>query len=112
MGTAEVAIIHTDSAYTFALAGMGAFFTSVVRVPVTAIVIIFEMTADFNLVLPLMMASAIAYIVAESVSKGSIYEHLLEVSGIKLQEESPSFDILSKLKACDVMHTEVENLIS
>ena len=110
VGTAEVAILHAESAYTFALAGMGAFFTSVVRVPVTAIVIIFEMTADFNLVLPLMMSSAIAYIVAEGVSPGSIYEHLLEVSGIKLHEERPSYDILSQLKACDVMHTEVETL--
>ena len=110
VGTAEVALIHTESAFTFALTGMGAFFTAVVRVPVTAIVIIFEMTADFNLVLPLMMTSAVAYIVAESVSRGSIYEHLLEVSGIQLQEDNPSYDILAHLKACDVMQTKVETL--
>ena len=112
VGTAQVALLHTESAYTFALTGMGAFFTAVVRVPVTAIVIIFEMTADFNLVLPLMITSVVAYIIAESVSRGSIYEHLLEASGIKLQEDNPSYDILSQLKACDVMHTEVETLAS
>ena len=77
VGIAEVALIGSESPYTFALAGMGAFFTAVVRVPITAIVIIFEMTADFNLVLPLMIASAVAYIVAESFSQGSLYEHLL-----------------------------------
>ena len=110
LGTAEVAIIHTESAYTFALTGMGAFFTAVVRVPVTAIMIIFEMTADFNLVLPLMITSAVTYIVAETFSRGSIYQHLLEASGIKLQEEHPSYDILSQIKACDVMQTEVETL--
>ena len=110
VGTVEVALISSQSAYTFALAGMGAFFTAVVRVPVTAIVIVFEMTADFNLVLPLMMTCAVAYIVAESVSRGSIYQHLLEASGIQLQEDNSSYDILSQFKACDVMQTEVETL--
>ena len=110
VGTAEVALIHTGSVYAFTLTGMGAFFTAVVRVPVTAIVIIFERTADFNLVLPLMITSAVTYIVAETFSRGSIYQHLLEASGIQLQEENPSYDILSQIRACDVMQTEVETL--
>lgn len=111
VGTAEVALINTESAYTFAITGMGAFFTAVVRVPVTAIVIICEMTTDFNLVLPLMITTAVTYIVAESVSAGSIYQHLLEASGIKFKEEKPDYDILSQLRACDVMQTEVETLV-
>lgn len=112
VGTTELALINTESIYTFALTGMGAFFTAVVRVPVTAIVIICEMTTDFNLVLPLMITTAVSYIVAESVSEGSIYQHLLEASGIKFKEEKPDYDILSQLKACDVMQTEVETLAS
>jgi len=112
VGIAEVALIHSESPYTFALAGMGAFFTAVVRVPVTAIVIIFEMTADFNLVLPLMITTAIAYIVAESFSQGSLYEHLLEASGIEITEEHPQNDFLSELTADDVMESKVETLPS
>ena len=112
VGVAEVALISSESPYTFALAGMGAFFTAVVRVPVTAIVIIFEMTADFNLVLPLMIVCAVAYIVAESVSKGSIYEHLLEASGIELTEENPQNDFMAELTANDVMQSRVETLSS
>ena len=112
VGLAEVALISSESPYTFALAGMGAFFTSVVRVPVTAIIIVFEMTADFNLVLPLMISCAIAYIVAESVSQGSLYEHLLEVSGIELTEESPHHDFMTELTANDVMQSRVETLPS
>jgi len=54
---------------TYALAGMGAFFSVVSKVPITAIVIVFEMTTDFNLVLPL-MGSVTAYLVAESVALG------------------------------------------
>ena len=112
VGIAEVALIHSESPYTFALAGMGAFFTAVVRVPVTAIVIIFEMTADFNLVLPLMITTAVAYIVAESFSQGSLYEHLLEASGIEITEEHPQNDFLSQLTADDVMESKVETLPS
>ena len=112
VGVAEVAIIHSESPYTFAFAGMAAFFTAVVRVPVTAIIIIFEMTADFNLVLPLMITSAVAYIVAESFAPGSLYQHLLEASGIELSEEHPQNDFMSQLTADDVMESRVETLKS
>lgn len=98
---------------TYALVGMGAFFTAVVRVPVTAIVIVFEITTDFNIVLPLMIACAVSYIVAESVSRGSIYDHLLKISGIHLkQQEVPRNDFLNKLTAVDVMQSQVETLDS
>ena len=110
VGLAEVALIHSESPYTFAFAGMAGFFTSVVRVPVTAIIIIFEMTADFNLVLPLMITSAVAYLVAESVSQGSLYEHLLKASGIEITEEHPQNDFMSELTADDVMESKVETL--
>lgn len=112
VGIVEVGLIGTESPYTFALAGMGAFFTSVVRVPVTAIVIVFEMTADFNLVLPLMISCAVAYITAEGVYRGSLYQHLLEVSGIDFKEEAPTRDFLTQLTAFDVMESEVETLSS
>ncbi|MEN9567329.1 MAG: hypothetical protein RLZZ69_2525, partial [Cyanobacteriota bacterium] len=112
VGLTEVALISSESPYTFALTGMGAFFTSVVRVPVTAIIIVFEMTADFNLVLPLMITCAVAYIVAESVSKGSLYEHLLEISGIELTTENPNHDFMAELTANDVMQSKVETLPS
>ena len=112
VGLAEVALISSESPYTFALAGMGAFFTAVIRVPVTAIIIVFEMTADFNLVLPLMISCAVAYIVAESVAKGSLYEHLLEAVGIELTEEKPQNDFMAELTANDVMQSRVETLPS
>jgi chloride channel protein, CIC family len=112
VGSLEVAVISSESPYTFALTGMGAFFTSVVRVPVTAIIIVFEMTADFNLVLPLMITCAVAYIVAESVAKGSLYEHLLEISGIVLTADNPNHDFRTELTANDVMQPKVETLPS
>ncbi|MEM1370252.1 MAG: ClC family H(+)/Cl(-) exchange transporter [Cyanobacteria bacterium P01_H01_bin.15] len=75
---------------TYALAGMGAMFSATIRVPITAIVIIFEMTKDFNLILPLMLVSVIAYIVGDSLAPGSLYDRLLEQMGIYLEHSEPS----------------------
>ncbi len=110
VGIVQSSFVGNEYSYLFGLAGMGAFFTAVVRVPVTAIVIVFEMTADFNVVLPLMISSAIAYIVAETFFPGSIYEHILNISGIELTEETITHDFLSQLTANDVMESRVESL--
>jgi len=96
---------------TFALAGMGAFFCAVAKVPITAIAIVFEMTADFNLVLPLMLASVMAYLVSERVSPGSLYDRLLALKGIDLSVQTQDLTRqLGELKAEDVMQQRVETL--
>jgi len=64
----------------FALAGMGAFFSGVARVPITATVIVFEITRDFNLLLPLLMTTMVAYTVGEKMYAGSVYDRLLDLS--------------------------------
>ncbi|MGS0014515.1 chloride channel protein, partial [Escherichia coli] len=71
-------------AVTLALAGMGAFFTGVARVPITATIIVFEITTDFNMLLPLMICSITAFLVGEKIAPGSIYDRLLELQGIFL----------------------------
>jgi len=98
---------------TYALAGMGAFFSAVTRGPVTAIVIVFEITADFNLVLPLMIGSVIAYLVAHQLVGGSLYTHLLAANGIDLaQPMLPGRQPWSDLTAATVMQSRVETLSS
>lgn len=99
-------------ATTYALAGMGAFFSAVTRGPITAIVIVFEMTTDFNLVLPLMIGSVVAYLVAESIYSGSIYKHLLARKGIHLEAGAAADGKLAGLKALDIMQQRVETLAS
>jgi len=112
VGTGAVALTGSGSEVTYALVGTGAFFTGVARVPVTAIVIVFEITADFGLVLPLMIGCGIAYLVGEAVFSGSLYQHLLEASGIDLKDEAiaPESDPLSRLVAADVMQRDVATL--
>ena len=110
IGVAEVSLLGAGSENTYALAGMGAVFTGVVRVPVTAIVIVFELTANFELVLPLMISCATAYVVAESVSRGSLYQQLLAAKGINLREENQVDPLLARLTATEVMQSPVETL--
>ncbi|MCC5656803.1 chloride channel protein [Nostoc sp. XA010] len=110
IGVSEFYITGAGSPTTYALAGMGGFFSAVSKVPITAIVIVFEMTTDFNLVLPLMIVSVAAYLVADKVVPGSLYEKLLELKGITLTKEAPMEGALTKLTAKDVMQERVETL--
>lgn len=109
VGVFEYHIVGAGSPTTYALAGMGAFFSAVSKVPITAIVIVFEMTTDFNLVLPLMIGSVTSYLVADKVVPGSLYEKLLELKGITLKKEG-SEGLLTRLTAKDVMQERVETL--
>ncbi|MDJ0695849.1 chloride channel protein [Mastigocoleus sp. MO_188.B34] len=95
---------------TYALAGMGAFFSGFSKVPITAIVIIFEMTRDFNLVLPLMIGSVISYIISDKIAPGSLNDKLLQLKGTKVQKQNPTENVLGKLTVEDVMHYPVETL--
>lgn len=112
VGTWEHHVLGLGTATTYARAGMGAFFSAVARVPITGIIIVFEMTTDFNLVLPLMIGSVTAYLVAESLSAGSLYDLLLEWKGIHIEKEPTQEGIWAELKAVDVMQPRVETLSS
>lgn len=112
VGDFEGYITGNPSISTFALVGMGALFTGVVRVPITAIMIVFELNANFNLVLPLMISCAVAYISAETFENGSVYQHLLLSMGIELEKETKDTQnhFLSHLTAADVMQPQVETV--
>ncbi|MBA3860145.1 MAG: chloride channel protein [Cyanobacteria bacterium PR.3.49] len=83
----EQQLIHSGDIGTMAVVGMGAFFCAVARVPITSVIIIFEMTTDFNLVLPLMICCVVAYLVAEQLDPGSLYDQLVSWSGMNLEEK-------------------------
>jgi CIC family chloride channel protein len=68
----------------FALVGMGAVFAGIVRAPVTSIVIIFEMTNNYSIILPLMIANITSYALASRLSPTPIYDALLVQDGIHL----------------------------
>jgi CIC family chloride channel protein len=65
----------------FALVGMGAFLAAATHAPIMAIVMIFEITLDYQIILPLMLACVVAYYTSVSVEKQSIYAEALKRKG-------------------------------
>lgn len=110
VGLVEYKLTGMGLPTTYALVGMGVFFSVVSKVPLTAIAIVFEMTTDFNLVLPLMIGCVTAYLIAEQVDPGSLYDKLLALNGIYLEKAAPSKGLLTELTAKDVMQPRVETL--
>lgn len=68
-----------------ALLGTGAFFAAVIRSPLTSILIIFEMTHNYSLILPLMAGNFFAYIISVRLRRIPIYDALLLQDGISLK---------------------------
>ena len=87
----DVAVFHhsSDAIGAFAVVGMGAVFAGVVRAPMTSVLIVFEMTGGYGLVLPLMIANMTAFALARHWEKVSIYEALLAQDGIDLHAAEP-----------------------
>ncbi|AFY59034.1 chloride channel protein EriC [Rivularia sp. PCC 7116] len=110
IGVIEFRFLGISSPDTYALVGMGAFFSGVSKVPITAIMIIFEITTDFNLVLPLMIGSVTSYLVADKLIPGSLYAKLLELNGIDIDTENSIDGRITQLTAQEVMQRQVETL--
>jgi CIC family chloride channel protein len=87
---------------SFALVGMSAFFAGAVRAPITAVLIIFEMTGDYAIILPLMISSSISYSIASALQPTPIYDALLEQDGVPLSEHRLR-PMLRRLTVSDVM---------
>ncbi|MEW6492892.1 MAG: chloride channel protein, partial [Cyanobacteriota bacterium] len=112
IGVGEFQLLGLGLPTTYALTGMGAFFSAVSKVPLTAIVIVFEMTTDFNLVLPLMISCGISYLIADKFTKGSLYQRLLEKKGYILPTQTDEKQSLVGLMAANLMQRRVETLAS
>ncbi len=74
----------------YGLIGMGAVFAAAARAPMTAILIIFELTGDYRIMLPLMLAVVIATALAGRLSPHSIYTLKLARRGIDLLRRHPA----------------------
>ena len=65
----------------FALVGMGAFLAAATHAPIMAIIMIFEITLDYQIILPLMLACVVGYYTSVSIEKQSIYAEALKRKG-------------------------------
>src|SRR4029077_6860627 len=82
-----------ESARSFALVGMVALFAGAIRAPITSILIIFEMTGDYAIILPLMISNVISYTVAARLQPVPIYDALLRQDGVPVPEHQTHRDL-------------------
>ena len=90
----------------YALVGMAAVFAGAAQAPISAILILFEMTGDYKIILPLMIACVISTLVLKKISRDSIYTLKLRRRGIdilKLKED----DLMEKIKVSEAMFKKV-----
>lgn len=92
---------HVD-VVVMAMIGMGAFLASVARTPITAVVMVFEMTSGYTHILPIMLSAAIADLIAEKLNHRPIYASLI-VNQVKSQEAK----LLSSLLVKNYMKTDL-----
>jgi len=88
-GTVGTLAHHLFPAYTatpgaYALVGMGAAFAGIVRAPMTSVLMIFEMTQDYAVIVPLMIANLVSLFIASRLQHEPIYEALAVQDGIHL----------------------------
>jgi CIC family chloride channel protein len=94
VGYIDVTVFHhpKDAIWAFAVVGMGAVFAGIVRAPMTSILIVFEMTGGYGLVLPLMIANMTAFVLARHWRPIPVYDALLLQDGIELPHGSHPVD--------------------
>lgn len=91
----------------YALVGMGALVAGTTHAPLTAMLILFELTDDYEIILPLILGTVISSLFARYLERESIYTLKLLRRGLRI---SQGFDltVLGKLKVNDAMSTGYE----
>jgi CIC family chloride channel protein len=75
---------YTATPGAYALVGMGAVFAGIVRVPMTSVLMIFEMTRDYAVIVPLMIANLTSLFISRRFQKQPIYVALAHQDGVHL----------------------------
>ncbi len=111
-GTALAALLPPGSGIApglFALIGMGSVLAATTHAPLMAILILFEMTRDFDLIAPLMLGAVTATLFAKWIHADSIYTARLRKRGIRLPEGVEETALL-RTYARDLLRTDAEVL--
>ncbi len=89
--------------------GMAAVFAGAARAPITSVIILFELTGDYSIILPLMAAVVISTFMADALSKESIYTLKLSRRGIDLNA-GRSNELMRKIRVREAMDTRIVNV--
>ncbi|MGH9569738.1 MAG: chloride channel protein [Candidatus Angelobacter sp.] len=98
----RLAPLSTGDPGAYALVGMGALFAGIIRAPMTSVFMIFELTQDYQILVPLMVANMLSFIISKRYQEKPIYHALLEQDGIYLPGPESRFSA-SGARARDIM---------
>ncbi len=107
LGSAYGAVAHqltpglAVAAGAYGLVGMGAVFASSARAPITAVLIIFELTGDYHIILPLMIAIIVATALSNVLTRDTIYTLKLRRRGIDI--DRPQGTLMAQIKIAEAM---------
>jgi CIC family chloride channel protein len=108
-GFEALAPAYTAGAGPYAVVGMAAVFAAAAHAPFTAIVTLFELTSNYNIILPLMLSVVIASVISNHFQHDSIFTMALTRKGTRLRWGA-SLDVLESMKVRDVMVTEIHTV--
>lgn len=116
LGSLMGAVVHsphigsTLPVGAFALVGMGSMLAATTHSPLLAIVVIFELSLNYSIMPPLMLACAISTLVARRFYPESIYTEPLRRKGVELERESPQLGAATQMTVGDIMRAPVPPL--
>lgn len=100
----------TAEAGAYALVGMGAVFAGTLHAPLTGMLILFELTRDYHLILPLMFACVISNAIPSSLHLESLYTEGLRRRGLKIRG-GQQVDVMKSMLVEDAMVKEVQSVL-
>lgn len=99
---------HTATSGAYALVGMGAAFAGIVRAPMTSVLMIFEMTQNYAVIVPLMIANLVSLFISSRLQHTPIYEALAIQDGIHLPSAESRRD--PQRQIARIMHSATESI--
>ena len=93
----------------YALVGMGTAFAGIVRTPLTSVIMIFEMTRDYAIIVPLMISNLISFFLSQKLQEEPIYEALAHQEGVHLPT-SEARELQGGVRVGDVMAADAPML--
>lgn len=93
----------------FAIAGMAGMMAGVVRAPITAIMLVFELTNDYRFILPIMLVTVMCIFITERLQTYGVYELGLVRNGIKLQH-GRDVDVMQGVTVGEAMYSPAPSI--
>jgi CIC family chloride channel protein len=105
----RIAPFPTGDPGAYALVGMGTLFAGIIRAPMTSVFMIFEITQDYQILVPLMVANMLSFVISRRFQRLPVYHALLHQDGVHLPSPATTPPGAAKI-ARHLMDTDVSFL--